>query len=206
MITGTRIRTAGESDFAGLLELAAEVEHWFGPMVAEPGFHRALRTHLGRSTALVAETADGALVGGLLFAPAADSPGPGPAPGPGSAPVPGPAAVPGPDGARGPAVPVDRPSPDRESAEGPVHHVDWLVISERARGTGVGRALLARALERFAPAPATVEVITFGADHPGAVTSGARVFYERLGFTPGPAADPGPEGGSRQLYRLRRTG
>jgi predicted N-acetyltransferase YhbS len=45
-------------------------------------------------------------------------------------------------------------------------------------------------------------VVTFGADHPGAVSSGARVFYERLGFSPAEAADPGPEGGSRQVYRL----
>ena len=35
------------------------------------------------------------------------------------------------------------------------------------------------------------------------MTSGARVFYERLGFTPAEAAEPGPEGGSRQVYRLR---
>ncbi|SEM54098.1 hypothetical protein SAMN05414137_13321 [Streptacidiphilus jiangxiensis] len=44
-------------------------------------------------------------------------------------------------------------------------------------------------------------MVTFGADHPGAVTSGARVFYERLGFTPGEAAENGPEDGSRQVYR-----
>jgi predicted N-acetyltransferase YhbS len=50
--------------------------------------------------------------------------------------------------------------------------------------------------------PATIEVVTFGPDHPGAVTSGARVFYERLGFTPAEATEPGPEGGSRQIYRM----
>ncbi|MEV7021768.1 hypothetical protein [Kitasatospora sp. NPDC093558] len=44
--------------------------------------------------------------------------------------------------------------------------------------------------------------MTFGAGHPGAVVSGARVFYERLGFTAAEAAEPGPEGGSRQVYRL----
>src|SRR5436190_7822901 len=37
---------------------------------------------------------------------------------------------------------------------------------------------------RFPPGPAIVEVVTFGADHPEAAASGARAFYERLGFTP----------------------
>jgi GNAT superfamily N-acetyltransferase len=84
----------------------------------------------------------------------------------------------------------------------PKYHVRWLVVSERARGSGVGRALMAEAMRRFVPAPGTVEVVTFGADHPGASVSGARVFYERLGFVPAEVADPGPEGGSRQLFRL----
>ncbi|MFB7110009.1 GNAT family N-acetyltransferase [Streptomyces sp. NPDC056190] len=30
----------------------------------------------------------------------------------------------------------------------PTHHVDWLVISEQARGKGVGRALMAGAMRR----------------------------------------------------------
>lgn len=38
--------------------------------------------------------------------------------------------------------------------------------------------------------------------HDGAALSGARVFYERLGFRPGEPTAPGPEGGSRRLYRL----
>ncbi|GLF93699.1 GNAT family N-acetyltransferase [Streptomyces yaizuensis] len=160
--TAPAIRPADGSDLPGLLELAAGVEHWFGPMVAEPGFHRAVRTHIDRGTALVAPAAGGALTGGLLFDPAG--------------------------------------APDRP------HHVDWLVIAAPARGTGVGRALMAAALDRFVRPPATVDVVTFGPDHPGAVSSGARVFYERLGFVPGEAAAPGPEGGSRQLYRLRLTG
>ncbi|MFK4690118.1 GNAT family N-acetyltransferase [Streptomyces pristinaespiralis] len=85
----------------------------------------------------------------------------------------------------------------------PAHHVHWLVISAQARGRGVGKALMADAMSRFVRSgPATVEVVTFGPDHPGAVTSGARVFYERLGFTPAEATEPGPEGGSRQIYRL----
>ncbi|MER6910859.1 GNAT family N-acetyltransferase [Streptomyces sp. NPDC000594] len=174
---GVPIRTAREADIPGLLELAAEVEHWFGPMVAEEGFHRALRTHVVRGTALVAEEG-GALTGGLLFDPAE--------------PV-------------NPVNPVD-PADPVDPGDPAAHHVDWLVVSARARGTGVGRALMAAATERFVTPPATVEVVTFGPDHPGAVTSGARVFYERLGFLPGAAAEPGPEGGSRQRYRLRLPG
>ncbi|MFI8809971.1 MULTISPECIES: GNAT family N-acetyltransferase [unclassified Streptomyces] len=87
-------------------------------------------------------------------------------------------------------------------AEAPTYHVHWLVIAEQARGTGVGRALMVDATRRFVTGPGTVEVVTFGADHPGAVDSGARAFYENLGFRAGEATDPGPEGGSRQIYRL----
>ena len=60
---------------------------------------------------------------------------------------------------------------------------------------------MAEAMRRFISGPGVVEVVTFGAGHPGAAASGARVFYERLGFTPAAAAAPGPEGGSRQVYR-----
>ncbi|MFE9392898.1 GNAT family N-acetyltransferase [Streptomyces sp. NPDC006784] len=148
------VRPARKTDFPGLLGLAAEVEHWFGPMVAEPGFHRALEEHIRRSTALVAVSARADILGGLLFAPT---------------------------------------HPD--------HHVDWLVVSEAARGTGVGRELMAEAVRRFVRGPGSIDVVTFGADHPGAVAGGARVFYERLGFTPAEMAEPGPEGGSRQVFR-----
>lgn len=86
-------------------------------------------------------------------------------------------------------------------AEAPTYHVHWLVVAEKARGKGVGRALMMDAIRRFVRGPGSIEVVTFGADHPGAVASGARVFYERLGFTPAEAAEPGPEGGSRQIYR-----
>lgn len=43
------VRLAREQDFPGLLGLAAQVEHWFGPM-----FHSAVDKHIRRSTALVA--------------------------------------------------------------------------------------------------------------------------------------------------------
>ncbi|MFE5585836.1 GNAT family N-acetyltransferase [Kitasatospora sp. NPDC056531] len=148
------VRPARPDDLPGFLALAAEVEHWFGPMVAEPGFHRAVRRNIDRGLATVIED-DRGLLGGLLF-----------------------------------------------GGKPPLRHLHWLVVAERARGTGLGRALVEDALRRHVRAPAVVEVVTFGPDHPGAVTSGARVFYERLGFTPAEAAEPGPEGGSRQVYRL----
>lgn len=90
-------------------------------------------------------------------------------------------------------------------AKPPTYHVHWLVVSEQARGQGVGRALMTEALRRFMPGPGIVEVVTFGADHPGAYASGARAFYERLGFTPAEATAAGPEGGSRQVYRKTVT-
>ncbi|MET0136186.1 MAG: GNAT family N-acetyltransferase [Kibdelosporangium sp.] len=152
------IRPARQPDVAGILLLAAEVEHWFGSMVDEPGFHLAVDEHIRRRTALVAVNGPEVL-GALMF-----------------------------------------------DATGPTYHVDWLVIAEQARGTGLGRALMTDAIHRFVHSPATIEVITFGADHPGAVESGARVFYERLGFIPGPPTDPGPEGGSRQIYTRTFTG
>ncbi len=83
----------------------------------------------------------------------------------------------------------------------PVCHLHWLVVDAAARGLGIGRALVAEALARCPAEVRTVEVVTFGADHPGATAGGARVFYERLGFSPAEPAAPGPEGGSRQVYR-----
>ncbi|MFI0980164.1 GNAT family N-acetyltransferase [Streptomyces sp. NPDC021093] len=155
------VRLAQERDFPGYLALAGQVEHWFGPMVEEAGFHDAVKEHIRSSMALVAVASgsgsgsgSGDLLGGMLF-----------------------------------------------GAEAPVYHVHWLVVAEEGRGKGVGRALMDDASRRFVRGPGTMEVVTFGADHPGAVVSGARVFYESLGFTPAEAAEPGPEGGSRQVYR-----
>jgi ribosomal protein S18 acetylase RimI-like enzyme len=83
--------------------------------------------------------------------------------------------------------------------------VRWLVVSGPARRQGAGRALMAEAMRRFVSGPGVVEVVTFGAGHPGAAASGARVFYERLGFTPAEAVVACPEGGSRQVYRKTVT-
>ncbi|MEV5545747.1 GNAT family N-acetyltransferase [Streptomyces sp. NPDC052309] len=154
------VRIAQEHDFPGFLRLAGQVEHWFGPMVEEPGFHGAVKEHIRRSMALVAVSpSSDRLLGGLLF-----------------------------------------------GAEAPAYHVHWLVVSEEARGLGAGRALMADAVRRFVREPGVLEVVTFGPDHPGAVAGGARVFYERLGFSPAEATDPGPEGGSRQIYRRPVSG
>jgi ribosomal protein S18 acetylase RimI-like enzyme len=158
------VEPATEADVPAILGLAGEVEHWFGPMVAEPGFHRALRDHIGDERALVARDSDQAgaeLAGAILCG--------------GSA---------------------------------PRFAVHWLVISERARGQGVGRRLMDAAIDRLTAGRGlgdgdVVEVVTFGEDHPGAADSGARVFYERLGFEAAEAAEAGPEGGSRQVFRFR---
>ncbi|WP_435053257.1 GNAT family N-acetyltransferase [Kitasatospora phosalacinea] len=148
-----QVRTGRPADAAGLVRLAGQVEHWFGPMVGEPDFHAAVARQLDRGSALVA--ADGpAVLGGLLV-----------------------------------------------GHHPPVCHLHWLVVDAAARGLGLGRALVAEALSRCPAEVRTVEVVTFGADHPGAVVGGARAFYERLGFSPAEAAAPGPEGGSRQVYR-----
>jgi GNAT superfamily N-acetyltransferase len=85
------------------------------------------------------------------------------------------------------------------SAHPPLYRIGWLAVSAAARRRGVGRRLVTAALEWALP-PATVEVVTFGADNPGGMP--ARHFYQQLGFVPAEAARDGPEGGSRQVYRL----
>lgn len=149
------VRLARDQDVPGFIELARQVEHWFGPMVDDPGFAAVVSKNIRRASALVAVTSDEtSLLGGLLI---------------GSKP--------------------------------PTCHLRWIVVTEHARGHGVGRALVDDAIRRFANGPGIVEVVTFGADNPAADASGARIFYERLGFTPAEAAPIGPEGGSRQVYR-----
>ncbi len=79
----------------------------------------------------------------------------------------------------------------RQPDTAPIYHIRWLVVSEHARGRGVGRALIAEAQRRFVRAPATIEVVTCGVGHPAATP--ARAFYESLGFIPAEIAAPGPE-------------
>lgn len=81
----------------------------------------------------------------------------------------------------------------------PDYEIGWLVVAAARRSQGIGEALVAGAVRRWATPPAELTVVTFGPDHPGARS---RRFYERLGFEPAEAVDPGPEGGSRQRFRL----
>ncbi len=154
------VEIATGADVPVILGLAGEVEHWFGPMVANPGFHRALDEHVAEQRALVAFGSGREPAGAVLFGGAS-----------------------------------------------PRFAVHWLVVSDAVRGQGVGRTLMNAVIERLTggaglAAGEVMDVVTFGSDHPGAVASGARVFYERLGFVPAEPAPDGPEGGSRQVFRL----
>ncbi|OZM81716.1 GNAT family N-acetyltransferase [Pseudonocardia sp. MH-G8] len=154
-------RPARREDLSGYLQLAAQVEHWFGPMVEDEGFRAAVVRNIRRGSALVVDgEQEAGLRGGLLF-----------------------------------------------GGRFPTFHVHWLVVAEHGRRQGVGRALIADAISRFVHEPrAAVEVITFAEEHPAAWISGARAFYERLGFVAAEPADAGPEGGPRQVYRLNLDG
>jgi GNAT superfamily N-acetyltransferase len=150
------VTVARPCDVAGFLTLAAQVEHWFGPMVDEPGFQHALERNIRRGTALCVRSQDGTgLRGGILF--------------------------------------TIRP---------PVCRISWLVVTDCDRGLGLGRALVTDAARRLA-GQGIIEVITFSADHPAAQPSGARTFYERLGFAAEEPAEAGPDGTPRQWYRKR---
>lgn len=150
------VTVAETTDVAGYLALAAQVEHWFGPMVDDPGFHHVLDKNIRRGTAMCARRRDTTnLRGGILF--------------------------------------TLRP---------PVCRINWLVVAQGDRGGGVGRALVTEAVRRL-DGPGLVEVVTFSEDHPAAAPSGARRFYERLGFTAAERADAAPDGTPRQWYRKR---
>lgn len=82
----------------------------------------------------------------------------------------------------------------------PTYAVRWFVVAERFRSKGLGEALLAEAFCKWVRPPCRVEVVSFGPDHPGAR---ALHFHERLGFRGAEPAQPGPEGGSRQMFRMR---
>ena len=148
-----RVTLAARAELEAFVTLAEEVEDWFGPMVNEPGFHRAVARAIARASALVAVEPGGTVVGGLLFS----------------------------------------------TGRAPEYEVGWLVVTPAHRSQGVGEALVAEAVRRWVCPPAELTVVTFGPDHPGARS---RRFYERLGFRPAKVVEPGPEGGSRQRFRL----
>ena len=85
--------------------------------------------------------------------------------------------------------------------EAPDNWIRWLAVRRAARGQGTGAALLTDVLRRW-PGPCTISLSTFGADNPEG--RAARRIYERFGFAPGAMLPRGPEGGTRQLYRLAR--
>jgi GNAT superfamily N-acetyltransferase len=65
------VALAQPTDIAAWLDLAAEVESLFGPMVADPGFRAALERNMERQTAFCIREQDGApgmpLMGALIF-------------------------------------------------------------------------------------------------------------------------------------------
>jgi hypothetical protein len=66
-----QIIVAQPADQAAWLELAREVEPLFGPMISDPGFHRALENNSARGTAYCVRIENGEagspLAGGMLF-------------------------------------------------------------------------------------------------------------------------------------------
>lgn len=79
--------------------------------------------------------------------------------------------------------------------------IRWLAVRRAARGRGIGSALVSEAIRRL-DAKGSLSLITFGADNLEGAP--ARRLYVRLGFLPGPMQPRGPEGGTRQLFRLVR--
>jgi GNAT superfamily N-acetyltransferase len=153
-----KVRAAVPADVDGIVALAAGVEQWFGPMVADAGFHEALHRNIARGSAFVVRGAGNRLLGAILT-----------------------------------------------GGHAPRYRINWLVVAAAARRRGVGQALVEHVTGRC-QRPCEVAVVTFGPDHPAAEPSGARTFYERLGFTAGDPAPDGPEGGSRQHFHLTLTG
>jgi ribosomal protein S18 acetylase RimI-like enzyme len=81
----------------------------------------------------------------------------------------------------------------------PRYVISWLAVTANVRNQGIGKELIREALRRFVSYPCTLEVEAFGLDHPGARS---RSFYEQLGFRAEEDCPPGPDGGSRQIFRL----
>jgi ribosomal protein S18 acetylase RimI-like enzyme len=82
----------------------------------------------------------------------------------------------------------------------PHAQIAWLAVRSSARGQGVGRVLVAEALRRYGFA-AEVTADTFGEDN--AEGRPARRLYESFGFSAAEQLERGPEGGTRQRFRLR---
>jgi GNAT superfamily N-acetyltransferase len=83
----------------------------------------------------------------------------------------------------------------------PQTRIAWLAVRAAARGRGVGHALVAAALNRYQP-PCEVLVDAFGPDVAGGEP--ARRLYQSFGFAAAECLPRGPEGGTRQRFRLGR--
>ena len=151
-----QVVVACEGDVAAWLDLAAEVEPLFGPMVEDPLFRQALSRSIGRESAYCVREGGGLagapLLGGLLF-----------------------------------------------SIHPPEYRIGWLAVREGSRRHGVGRQLVEHVLGRVQP-PAEVSVVTFVATEPEGMA--ARLFYQRLGFSPAELTSFGPAKLPRQVFRL----
>jgi ribosomal protein S18 acetylase RimI-like enzyme len=82
-----------------------------------------------------------------------------------------------------------------------IYKINWLSVSTQARQMGVATELIKHAL-MVVKAPAEVLVTTFGED----ITDGkpARMLYQKFGFIPlDEKISNGPEGGSRQKFKLK---
>jgi ribosomal protein S18 acetylase RimI-like enzyme len=86
------------------------------------------------------------------------------------------------------------------SPQPPLYTIGWLAVTAKYRGIGIGQKLIEQVIARL-ETPADIVVTTFGADNPAGEP--ARRFYQRMGFHAAEPAPEGPEGGSRQIFRLR---
>jgi ribosomal protein S18 acetylase RimI-like enzyme len=77
--------------------------------------------------------------------------------------------------------------------------IGWIVVAARARRRGIGRALVEHVIGTV-ERPGQVAVTSFGPDNVGGQP--ARAFFEKLGFQAAGRAPKGPEGGSREVFRL----
>ncbi len=73
LLAERHVQVAGYCDLRSWLDLAAEVEWFFGDMLGSAGFYHALLKNIARGTALCIREDDGPagapLLGGLLFSP-----------------------------------------------------------------------------------------------------------------------------------------
>jgi|HigsolmetaAR202D_1030399.scaffolds.fasta_scaffold00012_47 Acetyltransferases len=86
------------------------------------------------------------------------------------------------------------------SPKSPIAKLNWLGVTASQRRTGIGLRLFQHMRKQLQTCE-TIEVVTFGEDHPDGLA--ARRFYQKLGFVAAECLEAGPDGGSRQLFRLQ---